>query len=271
MHTARLPFFKYWPLGKVGFLCMFSYGWECIFASLSSLLTVIVSYYLWSAIFRGATTIDPQLGFASTFAYIGVSAAILTTFNTSAESAIARLITSGDIIRSIVRPIDFHLAQISIALGSVALRSFFGLIPCMTLVLLLLPAGWIEAPNFLLFALSLIGSLTILVHIDMLTGLIAVRTEAVWGIKLAKDYIVLACSGALIPIDWLPPSVARVMLLLPFQAICHTPVKMLTDHALTHPEILSLFGRQLFWAAALVIGLRVALHHTIKKIEVNGG
>lgn len=271
MHTERLPFFKYWPLGKVGFLCMFSYGWECVFASVSGLLTVVVAYYLWNAIFQGATTIDPQLSFASTFAYIGVSAAILTTFNTSAESAIARQIASGDIIRSIVRPIDFHLSQISTALGGVALRSFFGLIPCMTLVLLLLPAGWIKTPNYFLFALSLIGSLTVLLHIDLLTGLIAVRTEAVWGIKLAKDYIVLISSGAMIPIDWLPPSVAQVMMLLPFQAICHTPVKLLTNHALTAPEILYLLGLQLFWAAVLVVGLRTALQRMIKKIEVNGG
>jgi ABC-2 type transport system permease protein len=141
----------------------------------------------------------------------------------------------------------------------------------MTLVMLLLPAGWIKAPNFFLFALSLIGSFTILLHIDMLTGLIAVRTEAVWGIKLAKDYIVLTCSGALIPIDWLPPSVAHVMLLLPFQAICHTPVKLLTAHELTAREILSLLGLQLFWAVVLVAGLRAALLHMIKKIEVNGG
>lgn len=271
MHTERLPFFKYWPLGEVGFLCMLSYGWECIFASVSSLLTVGVAYYLWSAIFQGATTVDPQLSFASTFAYIGVSAAILTTFNTSAESSIARQIASGDIVRSIVRPIDFHLSQISIALGSVGLRSFFGLIPCMTLVLLLLPAGWIRTPNYFLFALSLVGSLTVLLHIDMLTGLLAVRTEAVWGIKLAKDYIVLVGSGALIPIDWLPPSVAQVMMLLPFQAICHTPVRLLTNHALTASEILYLLGLQLFWALALVAGLRAALLHTIKKIEVNGG
>lgn len=271
MHTERLPLSRYWPLGKVGFLCMVSYGWECVFASVSSLLTVIVGYYLWSAIFQGAATIDPQLSFASTFAYIGVSAAILTTFNTSIESSIARQITSGDVIRNMVRPVDFHLSQVSTALGSVALRSFFGLIPCMTLVLVLLPAGWIRTPNYFLFALSLVGALAILLHLDMLTGLIAVRTEAVWGIKLAKDYVVLISSGALIPIDWLPASVAKVLMLLPFQAICHTPVKLLTNHALTGAEIIHLFGMQWTWALLLIFGLRAALAHMLRKIEVNGG
>ena len=216
MHTARLPLYKYLPLGKLGFLTMLTYRWECVFALLFSVLTVVISYYLWSAIFQGATAIGPQLSFASTFAYVGLSAAILATFNTSAESAISRQIISGDIIRSIVRPIDFHYSQISVALGNVALRSCFVLIPCMTLVMLLLPAGWIETRNIFLFALSLVGSFAILLHIDMLAGLIAVRTEAVWGIRLAKDYVVLICSGALIPIDWLPPSIAQVMLLLPF-------------------------------------------------------
>ncbi len=271
MHTARLPFRKYWPLGGLGFLVMLTYRWECIFASLSGLLTVFVSYHLWHAIFAGASTIAPTYSFASTFAYVGLSASILATFNTSAESVISRQIVSGDIIRSIVRPIDFHCSQISLALGTVALRSLFSLIPCLTLVILLLPPGWIEPRNLFLFALSLIGSFTILLHLDMLTGLIAVRTEAVWGIRLAKEYVVLICSGALIPIDWLPPSIAKVMLLLPFQGICHAPVRLLTARGLGAPEALSLLGSQLFWAVVLVFGLRAAFRHMITQIEVHGG
>ena len=271
MHTARLPFLRYRPLGELGFLTMLAYRWECFFTALASLLTVGISYYLWSAIFAGADAGTLPQGFASTFAYVGLSAAILATFNTSAETAISRQIVSGDIIRSIVRPLDFHCSQISLALGTVALRSLIGLIPCLTLVMLLLPAGWIEPGNFGLFALSLIGSFTILLHIDMLCGLIAVRTEAVWGIRLAKEYVVLICSGALIPIDWLPPSIAKALLLLPFQGICHAPVKLLTARDLSAPEILSLLGLQLFWAVLLVVGVRAALRRMLAKIEVHGG
>jgi ABC-2 type transport system permease protein len=271
MHTARLPFRKYWPLGQLGFLTMLTYRWECIFASLSSLLTVVVSYHLWRAIFAGATVIGPPYSFASTFAYVGLSASILATFNTSAETVISRQIITGDIIRSIVRPLDFHYSQISTALGNVALRSLFSLIPCLILVMLLMPPGWIGTRNFFLFALSLIGSFTILLHLDMLTGLVAVRTEAVWGIRLAKEYVVLICSGALIPIDWFPPSIAKVMLLLPFQGICHAPVKLLTAQGLSATEILSLLGLQLFWGVVLVAGLRAAFRYTITKLEVHGG
>jgi ABC-2 type transport system permease protein len=271
MHTARTPLLRYWPLGKLGFLMMLTYRWECLFTSVSSILTVLVSYYLWSAIFAGASAVDPRFSFASTFAYVGVSAAILATFNTSAESVISRQIISGDIIRSIVRPIDFHFSQASVAMGNVALRSFFGLIPCMTLVILLLPPGWIDARNVFLFAVSLIGSFTILLHLDMLTGLVAVRTEAVWGIRLAKEYVVLICSGALIPIDWMPPSIAPIMLVLPFQGICHAPVKLLTTQGLSAQEAASLLGMQLLWATALVIGVRAAFRHLISKIEVHGG
>jgi ABC-2 type transport system permease protein len=250
---------------------MYTYRWECVFTALTSLMTVLISYHLWSAIFRDATAIGPELSFASTFAYIGVSAAILATFHTSMETAISRQITSGDIVRSIVRPIDFHCAQISAALGTVALRAFFGFIPCIALVMMLLPAGWLEIHNIFLFALSLIGSFTILLHIDMLAGLMAVHTEAVWGIRLAKEYVVLVCSGALIPLDWLPPSVAQVMLLLPFQGICHAPVKLLTARGLAPEEILSLLGLQLAWASVLVVGFRTALKKLLAKIAVNGG
>lgn len=250
---------------------MLTYRWECVFTSLSSLLTLVVSYHLWQAIFAGANAGGPPDSFAATFAYVGLSASILATFNTSAESVISRQIITGDIIRSIVRPLDFHYSQISVALGNVALRSLFSLIPCLILVMLLMPPGWIETRNFVLFALSLVGSFTILLHLDMLTGLIAVRTEAVWGIRLAKEYVVLICSGALIPLAWLPPSIAKVLLLLPFQGICHAPVRLLTGRGLGETEILSLLGLQLFWAAVMFVGLRAAFRYTIANIEVHGG
>lgn len=259
------------PISRLGFLTMLTYRWECVFASVSSLLMVFIAYYLWRAIFQGAESIGSQLSFATTFTYVAVSMAILTTFNTSAESTISRLIISGDIIRNIVRPIGFHYSQVAAAIGTVALRFVFVFIPCVTAVLVLLPAGTIEAGNVYLFAVSLAGAFAILLHIDILTGLIAVRTEAVWGIRLAKEYIVLICSGAMIPIDWLPAPVAQVMLFLPFQGICHTPMKMLTAQGAPPAQTFFLLGLQLFWSMALIAAVHAGLKHMITKVEVNGG
>jgi ABC-type uncharacterized transport system permease subunit len=61
------------------------------------------------------------------------------------------------------------------------------------------------------------------------------------------------------------------MLVLPFQGICHAPVKLLTTQGLSAQEAASLLGMQLLWATVLVIGVRAAFRHLISKIEVHGG
>lgn len=255
----------------IGFMTMITYRWECLFAAASSLFMVFFAYYFWGAIYRGSGSIGTQHGFEMTFAYVAVSLALLVTFNTSAESHISRSIISGDIIRDIVRPLGFHHSQIATAIGTMGLRFFLVFIPCISVILLLLPTGLIGVRNVLFFTASLAGSFTILLHIDMLTGLIAVKTEAVWGVRLAKEYIVSVLSGALIPLYLLPPSLTKVMLLLPFQGICHTPVTLLTSHDMPGVEMFRLLGIQLLWCIALMLVVNRALKYLIGKIEINGG
>ncbi|MES1192214.1 MAG: hypothetical protein ABUS47_14180 [Steroidobacter sp.] len=251
-------------------MTMITYRWECMFAAVSSLFTVFFAYYLWRAVYRASTTLSTQ-GFEVTFAYVAISVVLLVTFNTSAETNISRSIISGDVIRDIVRPLGFHDSQIAAAIGTMGLRFLLVFIPCMTVILLLLPHGMIGARNVWLFAASLSGSFIILLHIDMLTGLVAIKTEAVWGVRLAKEYIVSVFSGALIPLYLLPSSLSKVMLLLPFQGICHTPVTLLTSRSMSGMEMCRLLGMQLFWCVVLMLVVNRALKRLITKIEINGG
>lgn len=250
---------------------MMTYRWECAFATFASLVTVFFTYYLWQAIYANSTTIDSIYSFEMTFTYVAISVAILVTFNTSAENNISSAIISGNIIREIVRPLSYHYTQIAAALGVVFLRSTLIFIPCLVITILLLPDNTFSISNIFLFGVSLIPSFIILFHIDMLAGLIAVRTEAVWGIRLAKDYVVLIFSGALIPLYILPEGFAKALMYLPFQGICHTPMTILTTRNLSLEKMISLIGAQFFWSALLMAGVSFGLKRLIKKIEVSGG
>jgi ABC-2 type transport system permease protein len=271
MRIAKMPFYKYMPISKIGFLTMMTYRWECVFATLSSLVMVFFTYYLWQAVYANSTMIDANHTFAMTFTYVAISIAILVTFNTSAENNVSRSIISGDIIREIVRPLSYHYTQIAAALGVIFLRGVLIFIPCLVVTILLLPGNTFSLSNMLLFSISLIPSFIILFHIDMLAGLIAVRTEAVWGIRLAKDYIVLIFSGAVIPLYMLPDTAAKALMYLPFQGICHTPMTILTTRDISVSQIVNLIGIQILWSIILIIGVGSGLKILIKKIEVSGG
>lgn len=250
---------------------MMTYRWECAFAAISSLVMVFFTYYLWQAVYANSTDIEPIYTFEMTFTYVAVSIAILVTFNTSAENNVSRSIISGDIVREIVRPLSYHYYQIAAALGVISLRAVLIFIPCVVVTIMLLPHKTFEIGNIVLFVLSLVPSFIILLHIDMLAGLIAVRTEAVWGIRLAKEYVVLIFSGALIPLHMLPDGIAKTLMYLPFQGICHTPMTLLTARDAPLSQMLSLFGLQIFWSVLLISCVSYGLNRLIKTIEVSGG
>ncbi len=271
MHTKKIPLSRYYPIGKIGFLTMMAFRWECVFASLASAFTLVFSYYLWSAVYAASDTLGSYSSFETTFLYVALSLAIVVTFNTSTESRISSSIISGDVIREIVRPISFHGQQVANAIGITAMRIILVFIPCLIIAALMLESHPPLSNNIALFPVSLVFSFLILLHIDMLAGLIAVRTEAVWGIRFAKEYVVLAFSGALIPLYILPGNIQGVLMYLPFQGICHTPMTILLDKEASIFQIVELLLVQASWAFTLIYVIHYGLKRQLRRIEMNGG
>ena len=78
-------------------------------------------------------------------------------------------------------------------------------------------------------------------------------------------------SGALIPLQFFPDAVQRVLFWLPFQAIYHTPLMMITRPAQGLESFLPMILIQLFWAMALFILARLFYNQAIKVLRIAGG
>lgn len=272
MRIKKMRINKYFPIYKIGFFTMMVYRWECLFAAMSSLLIIGFMYYLWTAIFLGAGNLYINLvGFQATFIYVAISMVILVTFNSSADMQVSNAIVSGDIVREIIRPLNYHLKLLVSSLGSIGFRIFLVFVPSCCLVYFLVPDGYFNFNQIFLFILSLPFALLILFHIDVLTGMISVRTEASWGVRLAKDYLVMFFSGALIPFHFLPTDIKNIFMWLPFQGICHTPLYLLTQQSISEYEVYRLFALQIFWTLFLIFIVRLTIRRMIYKIEIYGG
>jgi ABC-2 type transport system permease protein len=88
---------------------------------------------------------------------------------------------------------------------------------------------------------------------------------------MAKEVTVLFLSGAVVPLALFPEPVRRVLEWLPFQAIYHTPVRLLIDPSLAGPDILLFFVRQLAWLGVFILLSRLFYQAALRRVVVNGG
>jgi ABC-2 type transport system permease protein len=78
-------------------------------------------------------------------------------------------------------------------------------------------------------------------------------------------------SGALIPLQFFPDAMQRILLWLPFQAVYHIPLMMVTRPDQGWNVFLPMLLVQLFWTVALFIATRMFYNQAIKVLRVSGG
>lgn len=121
------------------------------------------------------------------------------------------------------------------------------------------------------FFLSIIISYLIYFSIDFIVGVTAFYTESVWGLSMTKDASILFLSGGIIPLPLFPENLRRVVELLPFKTIYHTPIEILINKILTVEDILYSLIIQFFWFLVIFSLSRFYYKHAENMIRINGG
>jgi ABC-2 type transport system permease protein len=122
-----------------------------------------------------------------------------------------------------------------------------------------------------LFPISLFLAFLISFSIDYFIGLIGFYSESVWGFSTTKEIIVTVFSGALIPLQFFPDGMQQVLYWLPFQAIYHTPLMMITRPDQGWNVFIPMILVQVFWAVVMFILARLFYNQAIKVLRIAGG
>jgi ABC-2 type transport system permease protein len=99
----------------------------------------------------------------------------------------------------------------------------------------------------------------------------AFYTESGWGLSMTKEIILTVFSGALIPLQFFPEGIQKVLLWLPFQAIYHTPLMMVTKPQLSLETFSRMLFVQLAWVVILFALTRLFYNQAIKVLRISGG
>jgi ABC-2 type transport system permease protein len=239
-----------------------AYRAHFLFLLLGNAVYIVVTWFLWKSIYGSSAAIN-GMSFERTFTYLALAMSVFVLLQTWVEWGMSQRIISGDIVIDFLRPFDiFGFVAgnfMAIALPSFLIVAFAFGMP--------IPLGI----NLPLSLASLALSFVISFCIDFLAGNIGFYTESTWGISMTKEVVVLSLSGALVPLQFYPEPLRRVLEWLPFQAIYNAPLGILLDGSMPPIRMLGALGTQAAWALLLFIAARAAFARASRAVTVNGG
>lgn len=229
-----------------------------------------IAYYLWRSIYQGREILK-GLTFEQTFIYVTVASSIFVLLKTWIDWDISFQITQGSIIMSLVKPVDYQLLMMGQSLGFGIMNLLSVTLPSILFLIFVFRISITTGPGFLFFPLALIFSFLLNTTIDYIIGLTSFYTESIWGISSTKDIIITFLSGSLIPLQFFPEGIQKILKFLPFQAMYHLPLMMITEPNQAPAEYLAMLGVQVFWVIAIFSFARFFYTRAIKVLRVSGG
>lgn len=252
------------------FISFVVYRFGVIFTFIGNLLYMALVYFLWRSIYRDAEMIR-GMTFNQAFVYLALANSIFVLFKTWTDWMISRRIIDGTIIMDLIKPMDFQLQMLSRSTGFALSNCMAISLPSALMLLLVFRAEIPLAVGLAFFPLALVLAFLISFTFDYVVGLSSFFTQSLWGISMTKEILITLLSGALIPLQFFPENARRLLQLLPFQAIYHIPLSLVTSPDLSVTDCLRLLGIQALWVVILFILSRLFFRQAIRVLTVSGG
>jgi|SRR5690554_2982214 ABC-2 type transport system permease protein len=261
---------KYLIIAKSSFMVALSFRANFLLQTIGSVFMISVLYFFWKSIYSNALVIN-ELGFEQAFIYIIFANAIYNLFRTGTDWNLSNSIMKGHIIIDFLKPIGIQYIYFFDYLGWVLANLITVSIPTFVIAFFCFRLKLALGLNLLVFLLSLLLAIFINFHFDYFVGLLAFYTESIWGISTAKEVIITFLSGAIVPLPFFPQAIRQILELLPFSAVYHTPLIILTGSNINLALVMKKVFLQLFWLIALFLFNKLFYTRASRVLTVNGG
>lgn len=200
-------------------------------AFVQPLITVGIELLMWFAIFETANAVEIGGFTRDNYLAYGVWAPFLGRIAVSwmYESMMVEEVASGSINVILTRPISFYEYYLSQLMGYKITTTIISMIaPLLVTYFFKLPIHYERIP----LAISLVFYYLFLVHtLSFVISTFAFYMTRVRSLTLVKNLTLWLLAGELVPIDLMPPTIAKILLLSPFPAGVYTPVAYITGRA----------------------------------------
>lgn len=237
-----------------------------------NLVYLLIIYFLWKAIFD-SSPVDTVNGmnFYDTMIYLVLAAAMFNFMDTFVVYHIGDDYQTGHIALYLAKPIDYQPFLFFSGLGRCVISFFITFMPTFIIIFFVTKGSIAMGINLIFFMISLLLSIGVNFCIDFFVGTICFYTQSIWGVNIMKEVVVSLLSGATIPLAFFPEMFRKVVQVLPFQAIYHMPLHILTDKTMLLSDYAASIGLQLFWLVITFGISRLFWKASVKGLTVNGG
>lgn len=240
---------------------------------ISRFFTVLVTYYLWKAIFTSSVTSEIQ-GFTfeemTTYITLNFITGIITGISGPIALNIATDVSDGSIAIQLIRPVNYRLIKLSENLGDLLGNFFVQVIP---FFLFFLAVGFAGEPRFipvLMYFLSAFLGFLCMFYFGFCFGLFSFYTTYFFGLNMAMSVVLQFFLGGLIPLSFFPEYLEKVSQFLPFASMNYTPL-MLYLGKYDMSEMIYAMGLQVFWVVFFSVAGSLMWRLAIKRLTILGG
>jgi len=262
---------RHWGIGLAAIKGELAYRFEFFSAIFGTLLTTVLLYFLWSAIYESAVSMEMPYQQLITYVVLGQAFSFGRPGQRRAIVRISSNIRTGNVALDLVRPTDYQLLHFSDTLAVYLIETLLVSLPSYALALLVFhidaPASWEAAAGFVA---SLAGAFLLVFSLDFFIGLLAFWTVSVWGLTYAKMAVVDILAGTIVPLSLFPGWLERVAMALPFRGIAYIPLSIYTG-AINGAAIWTNILVQLGWGVALILLTRLLWLRARRRLVVQGG
>jgi ABC-2 type transport system permease protein len=264
------PWPKYLSIALTSFQQAVAYRLTTIINIALTFIWVFILYYLWRAAFSERDVIAGYT-WADMRTYVLLAYGINALVGWRVGSMMMGAIRTGEILRELVRPLNYCGTQLALAAGFTVTEGLISLIFTLLLGVFVLDIQAPATPEMaLLFVLSVLIGFVTKALIVFSVSLLTFWTLNGVGLMWAQQSIIAILAGTLVPIDLLPSWLRVIAEVLPMRGIVYTPVTLYLGKA-DGWEIAQLIGMQIAWLAALWVFANWAWRTAFNAVEIQGG
>lgn len=186
----------------------------------------IVEYFIWTAVYGGTDSLA-GMQLVQMIRYFGASALIGYLTMDFADWNLQMLIRTGKFLTFALRPIHHRFFALSQKFGHRVLGFFFEFLPCLLIFQFLFKVD--VMPECILWTvLSVMLAFFMNFYVNYCLGMLAFFFVKADGMKVMYQLFASVFSGALIPLNFFPDVIQKVMIFLPFQYTNYIPAMVWT-------------------------------------------
>lgn len=250
---------------KIGFLTNQIYKEAILVNVLTNFLFIIMQYYMWKAVYE--TNSMDMYSFKEMFSYIILAQLIGNIYPVNVSRRIGQLVRTGDISLTLLNPFSFIEQLFFENVGTSLFKLLITNIPLYAMYLIFIGVN-VSVLNVLKFILILMFSYFFYFVFELLFGILSFYTKSSWGLNSFKYVIIVLFSGRLMPLNFYPRSILKILNLLPFKYMYNVPISILLGKFSNFWGMLFLLGINLI---IIFLIYKISFAKTIKRLTIQGG